>query len=86
MKITKRQLRTIIKEEKEKLLSEIINRHGIDVKFQKTIDDVKWGYEKELISGKLAGNVREWWKNEKQLEAVLRMLDMMKEDVMRFGK
>jgi len=86
MKITKRQLRRIIKEEKEKLLSEIINRQGIDVKFQKTIDKVKWDFEKELISGKLAGYEREWWKNEKQLEAVLHMLDMMKEDITRFGK
>ena len=73
MKITKRQLRRIIKEEKEKLLSEMVNRHGIDISLQKSL-------------AKLSIEDRKWWKDEKKKEAVLRMLDTLKETINGIGR
>ena len=85
MKISKRQLKRIIKEEKEKLLSEMVNRHGINIKFQRSLDDLKYSMEKELVA-KLSIEDRQWWKNEKNLEAAARMLDTLKETILGYGR
>jgi hypothetical protein len=85
MKITKRQLRRIVKEEKEKLLSEMVNRHGIDISLQRSLDDFKYTMEKELVA-KLSIEDRKWWKDEKKKEAVLRMLDTLKETINGIGR
>jgi hypothetical protein len=85
MKITKRQLRRIIKEEKAKLLSEMVNRHGVDIKFQRSLDNFKYTMEKELVAT-MSKHEREWWKNEKNLAAAVNMLDTLKETIIGFGK
>jgi hypothetical protein len=78
MKITKRQLRRIIKEEKQKLLNEIINRKGIDVKLQGALDAFKYSMEKELVK-MLSTRDRQWRENPAIVSATADMLDDLKE-------
>ena len=84
MKITKRQLRRIIKEEKQKLLNEIINRKGIDVKLQGALDGFKYSMEKELVK-MLSARDQQWRENPAIVSATADMLDELKEVIRDMG-
>ena len=78
MKITKRQLRRIIKEEKRKLVKE--QAGGIDYKIQQTLDSL--GYKmSEEIDGSLSVQNRQWREDPAIVQAIIEMLDGMKAEL-----
>ena len=83
MKITKRQLRQIIKEEKAKLQERAT--FGLTSAEKRSIDDMKYQFEKE-INSKMSLENRFWYKEEDVLLALLEMLDELKETIQEYGK
>ena len=77
MKITKRQLKRIIKEETAKLVEQA---GGIDHRIQATLDD--FGYRiPEEIDGGLSVQNRQWREDPAIVQAVIEMLDSMKAEL-----
>ena len=75
MKITKRQLKRIIKEEKTKLIKE--NASGIAYELQDQLDSLQYRLPEE-INGLLSQHDRRWWDNPDLIRAVITMLDNIK--------
>lgn len=74
MKITKRQLKRIIREEKQKIIAEAVS---IPYEIQDTIDGWKYRCAEEL-NGQLSSVDRNWHRNPEILDAIQRSLDEMK--------
>ena len=83
MKITKRQLRNIIKEEKQKLLKELHPSMGpsrISQDVQDTIDS--WLYQsEENLSSRLGELDSTWHRSPETLDAIQVALDIMKDNI-----
>ena len=77
MKITKRQLRKIIKEEKQKILNENTS--------QRTLDDLYYQFEKE-INARLGSEDRKWYQNPETMESVMAMLDRLKGQMEEYSR
>ena len=76
MKITKRQLKRIIREEKQKLIKEQ-GTVGIPYEIQDTIDG--WAYRSsEELNGQLSQLDRDWNLTPEIIDAIQRALDNMK--------
>mgnify|MGYP001265729976 CR=1 FL=1 len=79
MKISKRQLKRIIKEEKNKLLKEMQSSR-IPHDIQDTIDS--WLYHsEENLNGRLSELDRDWHRTPEILDAIQVALDIMKDNV-----
>ena len=83
MKITKRQLKRIIKEEKANLLNEMNHSLGpsrIPHDVQETIDS--WLYQsEEELNGRLSAVDRTWHQSPETLDAIQVALDIMKDNI-----
>ena len=79
MKITKRQLKQIIREEKEKIIKEGLPSGGLSYKIQDAIDSFGYRMSEEL-NGMLYQIDSEWHNNADVYEAVRRMLDNLKSE------
>ena len=73
MKITKRQLKKIIKEEKAKILDENANAPGVSQAIRE-LDRLKFMFEDE-INSVCSRHVRDWYKNETIMREISMMLD-----------
>ena len=62
MKISKRQLRQIIKEEKQKLLEEGMDPRPVDPQLISNMDDAFYDFKRNL-EGALGAVDRRWWEN-----------------------
>ena len=82
MKVTKEQLKEIIKEERAKLLEQASGLTGAQ---RRTIDDLRYQFEDE-INSRMGSEDRNWYKNEDVILAVLEMLDGLKETIQEYGK
>ena len=82
MKVTKEQLKEIIKEERAKLLEQASGLTGAQ---RRTIDDLRYQFEDE-INARLSSEDRNWYKNDDVLLAVFEMLDELKETIQEYGK
>ena len=74
MKISKRQLKKIIREEKARLLEE---RQEPDYKVVMAIDNFKYDIQKSL-NAKMSLENRIWYKNPENIKAIYEMLDEVK--------
>ncbi len=74
MKVTKRQLKQIIREEKARLLEE---RQEPDYKVVMAIDNFKYDIQKSL-NAKMSLENRIWYKNPENIKAIFEMLDEVK--------
>ena len=72
MKVTKRQLRQIIKEERAKLQEK---NYALD----RALQDMSFKLEDEInaVASSAAGS--QWWRDGEALDAVMKMLDNLKE-------
>ena len=75
MKVTKAQLRQIIKEEKAKLQERAT--FGLTSAEKRSIEDMKYQFEKE-INAKMSLENRFWYKEDDVMLAVLEMLEDLK--------
>ncbi len=82
MKVTKEQLKEIIKEERAKLQEQASGLTGAQ---RRTIDDLRYQFEDE-INARMSSEVRNWYKNDDVLLAVFEMLDGLKETIQEYGK
>ena len=82
MKVTKKQLRRIIKEERAKLQEQASGMTGAQ---RRAIDDMKYQFEKEM-NAKMSLENRFWYKEDDVLLALLEMLDELKETIQEYGK
>ena len=82
MKVTKEQLKEIIKEERAKLLEQASGLTGAQ---RRTIDDLRYQFEDE-INARMSSEDRNWYKNDDVLLAVFEMLDGLKETIQEYGK
>tara|TARA_B100000212_G_C27347111_1_gene521857 strand:+ start:87 stop:338 length:252 start_codon:yes stop_codon:yes gene_type:complete len=82
MKVTKKQLRRIIKEERTKLQEQASGMTGGQ---RRAIDDMKYQFEKEM-NAKMSLENRFWYKEDDVLLALLEMLDELKETIQEYGK
>lgn len=82
MKVTKEQLKEIIKEERAKLQEQASGLTGAQ---RRTIDDLRYQFEDE-INARLSSEDRNWYKNDDVLLAVFEMLDELKETIQEYGK
>ena len=82
MKITKRQLKRIIAEEKARLLEE---RQEPDYNVAMAIDNFKYDIQKNL-NAKMSIENRIWYDNPENIKAIMEMLDEVKEHFAEFGK
>lgn len=81
MKITKNQLRKIIKEEKAKL-----NEQGGMTRDQRErIGQMRYDFEKAINSGMSLSN-RFWYKDDDTVLAVLEMLDELKAEIEAYSR
>tara|TARA_Y100001937_G_C6986246_1_gene270033 strand:+ start:194 stop:445 length:252 start_codon:yes stop_codon:yes gene_type:complete len=74
MKVTKEQLKEIIKEERAKLQEQASGLAGGQ---SRAIDDMKYQFEKE-INAKMSLENRFWYKEDDVMLAVLEMLEDLK--------
>ena len=81
MKVTKRQLKRIIKEEKAKLQEQ----DGMSRMTQQYIEDMKYQFEK-AISSKLGLENRFWYKDDDTILAVMEMLDDLKATIEEYSR
>ena len=81
MKITKRQLKRIIREEKVKILKE---QAGIPYAAQEVIDGWMYRSEEEL-NGQLSQIDRRWNEDPEVIDAILQALDLMKANFVEWG-
>tara|TARA_B100001250_G_scaffold257825_1_gene221964 strand:+ start:245 stop:502 length:258 start_codon:yes stop_codon:yes gene_type:complete len=84
MRLTKRQLKRIIKEEKAKLIKE--QNPGSEFQaIQDTIDG--WAYRsEEELNGQLSQIDRRWNGDPEVIDAILEALDLMKANFIEWGK
>ena len=82
MKVTKRQLKRIIAEEKTRLLEE---RQEPDYRVVMAIDRFKYDIQKSL-NAKMSIENRIWYDNPENIKAIMEMLDEVKEHFAEFGK
>ncbi len=80
MKLTKRQLKRIIREEKEKLLTENTS-YKIGPRQIQELDDFMWSVKREL-EGLLGGMDRNWYNKLEYIDAAHVALDKLKSDLM----
>ena len=84
MKITKRQLKRIIKEEKAKLIKEQ-NPSSEFQAIRSAIDS--WSYRsEEELNGQLSQIDRRWNEDPEVIDAILQALDLMKSNIIEWGK
>ena len=74
MKISKKQLKKIIREEKARILEE---RQEPDYKVVMAIDNFKYDIQKSL-NAKMSLENRIWYKNPENIKAIFEMLDEVK--------
>ncbi len=82
MKVTKEQLKEIIKEERAKLQEQA---SGMSSGQRRAIGDLAYQFEDE-INSRMGSEDRNWYKNEDVILAVLEMLDGLKETIQEYGK
>ncbi len=76
MKITKKQLRRIIKEEKAKLLKEAMHSNPVDPRLAGNMDDAFYDFKRNL-EGALGAVDRKWWENPAVLELIKEKMDKL---------
>lgn len=76
MKITKRQLKRIIKEERAKIIKENAGNE-IPYALKDSLDSLQYRLPEE-INGLLSQHDRKWWDNPDLIRAVITMLDNIK--------
>ena len=74
MKITKRQLKRIIKEEKAKLLKEGMNSKPVNPRLVSNMDDAFYDFKRNL-EGALGAVDSRWWENPAVLELIKEKMD-----------
>ena len=74
MKITKRQLRQIIKEEKAKLLEEGMDPRPVDPQLVSNMDDAFYDFKRNL-EGALGMVDSRWWENPAVFELIKEKMD-----------
>ncbi|MBP04468.1 MAG: hypothetical protein CMA72_06770 [Euryarchaeota archaeon] len=81
MKIAKRQLRRIIREEKQRVINEKLAGH----QHQRLLEDISIMFEKE-INTRLSQVDGDWYRDPETVQAVSDMLDMLKRQMKSYGK
>ena len=81
MKITKRQLRRIIREEKQRVINEKLAGH----RHQRLLEDISIMFEKE-INARLSQVDGDWYRDPETVQAVSDMLDMLKRQMKSYGR
>ena len=81
MKISKRQLRRIIREEKQKLQEQ----DGMSRMTRQYIDDMRYDFEK-AISSKMGLENRFWYKDDDTVLAIMEMLDELKATIEEYSR
>ena len=81
MKITKEELKQIIKEERAKLQERAT--FGLTSAEKRSIEDMKYQFEKE-INAKMSLENRFWYKEEDVMLALLEMLDELKATIAEY--
>jgi len=74
MKITKRQLKRIIKEEKAKLLKEGMDSKPVNPRLVSNMDDAFYDFKRNL-EGALGAADSKWWENPAVLELIKEKMD-----------
>ena len=82
MKVTKRQLRQIIKEEKAKLQEQAT---GVSPRLQRGLNDLESMFERE-INARMSSEDRRWFQNEDVILAIAEMLDNLKDTMVEYGE
>ena len=82
MKITRRHLRRLVKEEKAKILEE---QGGMSRMTRQHIDNMQYDFEK-AISSKLGLENRFWYKDDDTILAVMEMLDELKKTIEEYSR
>ena len=80
MKITKEELKQIIKEERAKLQEQASGLTGAQ---SRAIDDMKYHFEKE-ISAKMSLENRFWYREDDVILALIEMLDELKTTIQEY--
>ena len=83
MKVTKEQLKEIIKEERAKLQERAT--FGLTSAEKRSIEDMKYQFEKE-INAKMSLENRFWYKEDDVMLAVLEMLEDLKVTIAEYGE
>ena len=83
MKITKRQLKRIIKEEKAKLLKE--QSGMLSSGSREAIDSMQYNFEK-AINSQLSLENRFWYKDADTIQAIMEMLDALKAQMEEYSR
>ena len=81
MKLSKRQLKRIIKEEKAKLQEQSGMSHGT----QESIGSMQYNFEK-AINSQLSLENRFWYKDDDTILAVMEMLDELKKTIEEYSR
>ena len=81
MKITKRQLKKIIKEEKAKLQEQ----SGMNAGSREAIDSMQYNFEK-AINSQLSLENRFWYKDAETIQAIMGMLDELKATIEEYSR
>jgi hypothetical protein len=81
MKITKRQLRRIIKEERAKLLEQA----GLPRESRERLNQMRYDFEKAISSG-LGLSDRFWYEDPETMQAVMDMLDDLKAQMEEYSR
>jgi hypothetical protein len=74
MKITKRQLQRIIKEERAKILEEGMDSRPVDPQLVSNMDDAFFDFKRNL-EGALGAVDRRWWENPAVFELIKEKMD-----------
>lgn len=81
MKITKRQLHKIIKEEKAKLQEQ----SGMSMNSRDNLDSIKYNFEK-AINSQMSLENRFWYKDAETIQAIMEMLDELKATIEEYSR
>ena len=76
MKISKRQLKRIIKEERVKLLKEARDPKPVDPQLVSNMDDAFYDFKRNL-EGALGAVDRKWWENPAVFELIKEKMDAL---------
>lgn len=79
MKISKRQLRRIVKEEKQKLIKES------PANTLRELDQISFQFEDE-INARMSVIDRRWYKNPEIMEQIVKMLDELKAQMQEYSR
>ena len=83
MKITKRQLKRIIKEEKAKLIKEQNSSAEFEA-IRGVIDG--WSYRSEEVLSKVLSQIDDRWNEDPEvIDAILEALELMKSNIIEWG-